>query len=141
MKICITKLRPTAVIPTYGTPSSAAFDLTAAETTIIPPHGQGLVPTGLIFRIPENHVMHVFARSTTFAKLGLMLANGVGVLDPDYCGPNDEVRIIMYNPSDAPVTVEVGVRVAQAIIYPRPQIEFEEGAAQGPSRGGFGSTG
>ena len=56
-------------------------------------------------------------------------------------GPGDEVRVIMYNPGDAPVTVETGTRIAQAIIYPFPHIEFEEGPADGPSRGGIGSTG
>lgn len=141
MKIRITKIRPAAVIPAYATQGAAAFDLTAAETTIIPPHSHGLVSTGLVFSLPQNHVMHIFARSSTFAKLGLMLANGVGVIDSDYCGPNDEVRVITYNPGDAPVTIEAGMRVAQAMVYPYPRIEFEEGPTQELSRGGLGSTG
>ncbi len=141
MNIRITKLRPTAIIPSYGTSHSAGFDLTAAETTVVPPHGQGLIPTGLSFGIPEDHVMHLFARSSTFAKLGLMLSNGVGVIDADFGGPEDEVKVMMFNPGDMPVTVPAGTRVAQGIIYPRPHIEFEEGPAGTISRGGLGSTG
>lgn len=141
MNVTITKLRPSAVLPTYATPGSAAFDLSAAERTAVPPHGQALIPTGLVFHTPSDHVLHIFARSSTFAKLGLMLSNGVGVIDADYSGPTDELFIMMYNPSENEVVVEVGTRVAQGIIYPRPKIEFEEGSADGPSRGGFGSTG
>ncbi len=141
MKVRVTRVRPGAIIPAYATSGSAAFDLTAAEETTVPPRGQGKVPTGLVFRVPEGHVLHVFARSSTFGRLGLMLSNGVSVLDSDYCGPEDELFILLYNPGDAAVTVEAGTRIAQAIIYPYPRIEFEEGAADGPSRGGIGSTG
>jgi dUTP pyrophosphatase len=141
MKVRITRVRPGAAIPAYATSGSAAFDLTAAEKTVIPAHGQGKIPTGLVFCVPEGHVLHVFSRSSTFGKLGLMLSNGVGVLDSDYCGPEDELFVLMYNPGDAPVTVEAGTRIGQAMIYPYPRIEFEEGPADGPSRGGVGSTG
>jgi dUTP pyrophosphatase len=141
MKVRITKIRPTAIIPTYETSNAAAFDLTAAETITIQPHSQGLVPIGLVFGIPKNHVMHIFPRSSTFKKFGIFLSNGVGVVDPDYCGLTDELMIMFYNPGDQPAAIASGARIAQAIIYPRPQIEFEEGAADGPSRGGFGSTG
>lgn len=141
MNVRITKIRPTAVIPTYGTERSAGFDLSAAEQVTIPSRGHGLVPTGLVFGIPDGHVLHIFARSSTFPKLGLLLANGVGVIDADYSGPTDELFISMYNPGDVPVTIEPGQRVAQGIIYPRPRVTFVEGSADGPSRGGFGSTG
>ncbi|MCI0479713.1 dUTP diphosphatase [Candidatus Uhrbacteria bacterium] len=141
MNIRVTRVRPDAVIPSYGTSGSAAFDLTAAEETVIPPQGQGMVPIGLVFAVPEGHVMHVFARSSTFGKLGLMLSNGVGVIDADYRGPDDEVRVLMFNPGPSPVTVPAGTRIAQAIVYPFPRIDFIEGPADSPSRGGIGSTG
>lgn len=141
MRVRVTRVRPGAVIPVYATPGSAAFDLTAAEKTAVPSRGQGNVPTGLVFRVPEGHVLHVFARSSTFGKLGLMLSNGVGIVDSDYCGPADELFVLLFNPGDAPVTVEAGTRIAQAMIYPYPRVEFEEGPSDGPSRGGIGSTG
>ncbi|MBU2612898.1 dUTP diphosphatase [Patescibacteria group bacterium] len=141
MNVRVTKTRTGAVIPSYATSGSAAFDLTSAEEIVIPPQGQGLVPIGLVFAVPEGHVLHIFARSSTFGKLGLMLSNGVGVIDADYRGPEDEIRVMMFNPGQAPVTIPAGTRVAQAIIYPFPHVDFEEGPADDVSRGGIGSTG
>lgn len=141
MNVRVTKIHANAKLPVYGTPGSAAFDLAACEEVTVPPRNQGLVPTGLVFCIPPDHVMLIFARSSLFGKLGLMLSNGVGVLDADYCGPEDECKILVYNPGNEPVTVGSGARIAQGMIVPRPSLTFEEGPAQGPSRGGLGSTG
>ena len=141
MKIKITKVHPEAKIPTYGTPGAAAFDLAISETTTVQAGAQGLLPTGLVFCIPEEHVFLVYARSSTFGRYKLLPSNGVGVIDPDYCGPEDELKILTYNMSDKPVTIEAGTRIAQGVILPRPRITFVVGEATGPSRGGFGSTG
>ncbi len=71
-----------------------------------------------------------------------MVANGVGVIDSDYSGPADEVKIQVINVTDAPVRVAAGERIAQGMLLAAPRIEFvEAAAADGPSRGGFGSTG
>lgn len=141
MNIGITKIHPQAVIPSYATPGSAAFDLTTVEDIAIEAKGKGAVSTGLVFHLPADHVLHIFARSSTFNKLGLILSNGVGVIDADYSGPQDELKILFYNPGDTNVTVVAGTRVAQGIIYPRPRIEFIEEETKTTSRGGFGSTG
>jgi dUTP pyrophosphatase len=142
MKLGITKIRDSAVIPGYASTQAAAFDLTAAIDVMVPPQTWERVPTGLIFHIPTDHVLHIFARSSTFPKLGLFLSNGVGVIDPDYCGPQDELCILVYNPGATPVQIQSGTRIAQGIIYPRPRIEFEEIICDtSSSRGGIGSTG
>ncbi|MCR4279108.1 MAG: dUTP diphosphatase [bacterium] len=141
MNIKITKLRDGAVIPSYATPGSAAFDLTVSETVTVMPHAQGVLPTGLVFHIPEDHVLLICTRSSTFGRHGLLPSNGVGVIDSDYCGPEDEVKILTFNPGDNPVTIEAGTRLAQGIIIPHPRITFVEGISDGPSRGGLGSTG
>jgi len=71
-----------------------------------------------------------------------MVANGVGIIDSDYCGPDDEIKIQVLNVTDAPVTVARGDRLAQGIVLPAPRIEWEEvQEIARPSRGGFGSTG
>jgi dUTP pyrophosphatase len=77
-----------------------------------------LVPTGLVIEVPSGHFLAIFARSSTPLKRGLMVANGVGVLDPDYCGPKDEVRIQVLNISGAEVQVKRGDRLAQGIVLP-----------------------
>ena len=71
----------------------------------IPPRSIRLVGTGLVIAVPEGHFLGIFARSSTPLKRGLMVANGVGVIDADYCGPADEIKIQVLNITDAPVQV------------------------------------
>ena len=71
-----------------------------------------------------------------------MVANGVGVVDPDYSGPEDEVMIQLLNFTDSPVTVQRGDRLAQGIILPAPRVTWNEvRRPREVTRGGFGSTG
>ncbi|MFZ6015785.1 MAG: dUTP diphosphatase [Patescibacteria group bacterium] len=141
MIVKITKLRDDVEIPQYQTDGAAAFDLASAERIVIPARTQALLPTGLVIATPPGHVLLLTARSSLFKKKGLMLANGVGTIDSDYCGPEDQLYISVYNQLDSEVAVEAGDRVAQGIILPIVRAEFEEAEAQGDSRGGFGSTG
>jgi len=142
MTVTITRLSPDVPVPAYGTPGAAAFDLAAAADTVVPPHGIALVPTGLVVRVPPGHFLAILARSSTPLKRGLMVANGVGVVDSDYCGPADEVKIQVFNVTGHAVTVAAGDRIAQGMVLAAPRVTFVETAiADGPSRGGFGSTG
>jgi dUTP pyrophosphatase len=128
-------------MPVYSSARAAGFDLAAAEQVEIPPGEIRLVGTGLIIAVPDHHFLAVIARSSTPLKRGLVVANGVGVIDPDYQGRSDEVKIQLLNVGPTPVTVKPGDRLAQAIVLPAPRVEFEEGDAAEQSRGGFGSTG
>ena len=141
MRLRVTRLRPSIPLPTYATTGSAAFDLAAAEDVVIGPRQITLVGTGLVFAVPDGYFLGIFARSSTPLKRGLMVANGVGVLDSDYCGPADELKIQLLNVTDAPITVKAGDRLAQGIVLQSPRVEFVEGDTTAPSRGGFGSTG
>ena len=92
--------------------------------------------------MPAGHFLGVFARSSTPLKRGLMVANGVGIVDSDYCGPRDEVKIEVVNFTTQPVTVRRGDRLAQGVVLPFVRAEFvETDAPAAPTRGGFGSTG
>lgn len=141
MQVRITKLDPRAVIPEYKTSQAAAFDLTIIEDAIVPPHTFVALRTGLGFGIPEGHAMLILSRSSTYKKFGVILANGVGTIDPDYSGPDDEIHVAVLNPGNSNVTISAGSRVAQAMILPRPEIAFIEGPAGDINRGGFGTTG
>jgi dUTP pyrophosphatase len=141
MNLRVTKLDPRAVIPEYKSTAAAAFDLTVIEDAIVPAHGQVLLKTGLGFGIPEGHVMLIFSRSSTFMKFGIVLANGVGVIDSDYSGEKDELLIAALNPGMENISIQAGSRVAQAMIMARPDISFVEGPAGDINRGSFGSTG
>ena len=141
MRLQITRLDPSVPLPTYASPGSAGFDLAAAEDVEVPPRAIRLVGTGLVVKVPDGTFLAVLARSSTPLKRGLMVANGVGVIDSDYCGAADEVKIQVINITDQPVVVRRGDRIAQGIVVSSPRVEFVEGEAAAVSRGGFGSTG
>jgi dUTP pyrophosphatase len=142
MNIRIRRLHPEVPLPRYESDGAAAFDLAAAERTVVPAGQVALVPTGLIVEVPRGMFLGIFARSSTPVKRGLMVANGVGVIDPDYCGPADEVKIAVVNFTAAPVVVERGDRIAQGMFLTSPRVRWEEAEQlRGQSRGGFGGTG
>ena len=108
----------------------------------VPPGRIALVRTGLVIEVPSGHFLAIFARSSSPLKRGLMVANGVGVIDPDYNGPEDEVMIQVVNITDSDVRVSRGDRLAQGIILPAPRVTWlEVEAIRDVTRGGFGATG
>jgi dUTP pyrophosphatase len=142
MRIRIRRLDTTVPLPTYATAESAGFDLSAAADLTIAPRRIALVPTGLVIEVPTGYFLGIFARSSTPLKRGLMVANGVGIIDPDYAGPEDEVRIQVLNITEADVTIRRGDRLAQGIVLPAPRVEWDETTElRQETRGGFGSTG
>jgi dUTP pyrophosphatase len=142
MRLGIVRLNPSVPLPAYSSAGAAGFDLAAAEDIDIPPHEIRLVGTGLVIKVPDGHFLAVVARSSTPLKRGLMVANGVGVIDSDYCGPADEVKIQVFNLTGDVVSVKRGDRLAQGLVLAAPRVEWEEATAlASESRGGFGSTG
>lgn len=129
-------------LPSYGTGEAAGFDLASAHDLVVAPRQILLVRTGLVIEVPTGYFLGIFARSSTPLKRGLMVANGVGVIDPDYSGPNDEVMIQVRNITDMPVEIRRGDRLAQGIVLPAPRVTWEEvDEIREGTRGGFGATG
>ena len=142
MRLRIRRLDPTISLPSYGTHEAAGFDLAAAHDLAIAPGQVALVRTGLVIEVPAGYFLAIFARSSTPLKRGLAVANGVGVIDPDYSGPNDEVMIPVLNFTRSDVHVTRGDRLAQGIILPAPRISWDEvSELRETTRGGFGATG
>jgi dUTP pyrophosphatase len=140
--VSIHRLDPSIPLPEYQTAGAAGFDFAASVDMTIGPGEVMLVPTGLVIEVPAGHFLGVFARSSTPLKRGLMVANGVGVVDADYCGPKDEIKIQVLNFTTKPVTVKRGDRLAQGIILSYVRAEWREQAEMAqPTRGGFGATG
>lgn len=137
----ITRIHERAVLPEYQTAEAAGFDLAAVEDIVIQPGRVSLIPTGLVIKVPLRMFLGIFARSSTPLKRGLMVANGVGVIDPDYCGPTDEIKIAVMNFTGEAVTVRAGDRIAQGILLESPRVEWIEAGTAATSRGGFGSSG
>jgi dUTP diphosphatase len=142
LNIRIRRLQSDVRLPAYETPGAAAFDLAAASDVLVEPGTVRLVPTGLVIEVPQGFFLGIFARSSTPLKRGLMVANGVGVVDSDYCGPDDEVKVAVVNFTPAPVQIRAGDRIAQGIVLSAPRVTWEEvDELAAKSRGGFGGTG
>jgi dUTP pyrophosphatase len=142
VKVPVHRLDPAVPMPSYQTDGAAGFDLAARIDMTVAPGEVTLVPTGLVIKVPAGHFLGVFARSSTPLKRGLMVANGVGIVDADYCGPADEIKIEVVNFTAAPVRIARGDRLAQGVILSYARAEWvEQDAPQEPTRGGFGSTG
>ena len=142
MRLKIKRLDPTISLPAYGTEEAAGFDLAAAHDMVVPAGRVVLVRTGLIIEVPTGHCLGIFARSSTPLKRGLIVANGVGIIDPDYCGPADEVMIQVLNFTSADVQIRRGDRLAQGIVLAVPRVQWEEAdEIKDVTRGGFGATG
>ncbi len=141
--IRVKKLRPNAILPSYGSSEAAGADLYACideEITIAA--GQTVfVPTGLSMELPKGHAGLICARSGLACKCGLAPANKVGVIDSDYRG---EFIVALHNHGDEMQTVVPGDRIAQLLIVPvlTPLYqECEELSDTNRGAGGFGSTG
>lgn len=142
MKISIKRIDQTLPLPQYHTAGSVGFDFVARESVEIAPHTLGLVPGNVVIQTPKGYMLMVALRSSTPRKKNLIIPHGLGIIDQDYCGPDDEIKIQVYNVSNSPVVVERGERIAQGVFVRADQFEFEEAAEiSAPSRGGFGSTG
>lgn len=152
-------------IPKFSTPGSACFDIKARledgdlvktieydgqsfEKSIrntqlrLKPGSRALIPTGLFFDIPEESHLEVFSRSGLSWKSGLILTNGVGIIDSDYI---EELFISVTNISGKVVIIQNNDRIAQAKLVQNLRTSLEPMKAQARSKtnrtGGFGSTG
>jgi len=132
-------------LPAYETSGSAGMDLRAAvaedRQIVLLPGRRTLVPTGLIFEIPEGFEVQIRPRSGLAFKNGITCLNTPGTIDSDYRG---EVKVLLINLGDDDFRIERGMRIAQAVFAPVVQPKIEERAevtdtARGA--GGFGSTG
>jgi dUTP pyrophosphatase len=141
MKVKIKRIDKSLPLPVYETGGSVGFDILARETVTINAGTIELIPGNIIVEVPEGYMLAVASRSSTPKKKGLTPPHGFGVIDRDYCGPEDEVKIQVYNFSGSAVTIERGEKIAQGVFVRVDKFEWEESEVmQKQSRGGFGST-
>lgn len=143
LRIRVTKLKVSAIVPAYATEHAAGVDLHAAleAPLTLAPGERTLIPTGLALEIPDGFEGQVRPRSGLALKHGVALVNSPGTIDADYRG---EVGIIVINHGQEPVTFVPGDRVAQLVIAPVTRVKFEEVDQLSATRraaGGFGHTG
>lgn len=141
MNVRIQRVDTSLPLPVYATDGSVGFDLLARETVVVPAGKIELVPANVIVEVPKGYMLAVASRSSTPRKKGLLPPHGFGVIDHDYCGPEDEVKIQVYNFSESEVTIERGEKIAQGVFVRVDKFYWEEvDSMRGESRGGFGST-
>ncbi len=142
MHVKIKRIDKDLPLPKYETAGAVAFDVLARVETVVPPGEVVLVPGNVIVEIPQNYMLILASRSSTPIKKGLMTPHGIGIIDQDYCGPADELKVQLYNFTKDPVTVARGERIAQGIFARIDRFEWAEvEEMERPTRGGFGSTG
>lgn len=128
-------------IPQYKSKGAVGFDLYSRETVIIKAKEIAYIPLNIAVKLPENCFLLLANRSSTH-KLGITCINGIGIGDSDFSGNDDEYLFPVYNFTDTEVTIEKGMRIAQAIILPYQRVNLKEVTElEEQSRGGFGSTG
>ena len=141
MNIKIKRFDKDLPLPKRQTEGAAAFDLTAREAVTIAPGAVGYVPLNVAIETPPDHFLLIAARSGTHKK-GIMMANGLGIIDPDYSGNEDEIKAVYFNFSASPVAIEKGERIAQGTFVKISHPEWEElDEMPNKTRGGFGTTG
>ena len=143
MKVQIFRKDKSLPLPKYETDGSFGFDMSARETTVIAPQELALVPSNLVVKCPKELALLILPRSSTFRKKSLIFPHSIGLIDQDYCGPDDEIMLQVFNFSKEPITVERGERIAQGLFMKTAVAEFvevEEAFLGRDSRGGFGST-
>jgi dUTP pyrophosphatase len=153
MKIRIYRKDKSIPLPERKTKHSVGLDVYVSETIALHSGEVKLAPTGLIIESPPGYYFRIHVRSGFSVKHGISLANDVGIVDEDYCGREDELKIALikhFNPNDLdkdkPFIIEKGTRIAQIIFEKNtvPEVEWDEQDNPdfaGKTRGGFGSTG
>lgn len=130
----------------YATPGSVGLDLRAClegeDEVVILPGERRRIPVGVAVEpITPGYASFVYSRSGLGAVQGLTVAQGVGVIDPDFRG---EIGVFLLNTSTEPRRVQKGERIAQLVFQPAPRVRLETSCALDATvrgRGGFGHTG
>lgn len=129
-------------LPKHETSGSVAFDLAPREDVTIEPGTWGAARLNVIACTPPGYMLMLAPRSSLFRKKNLVLPNSVGVIDQDYCGPEDEIIAPLWNIGKESVTVKRGERIIQGIFVRIDKVEWEETEnLENATRGNFGSTG
>ncbi len=129
------------MLPRQAYPGDAGFDLAACERRELGPGERALVPTGLAVAIPEGYAGFVQPRSGLASRHGISIVNTPGLVDSGYRG---ELKVVLLNTDPRePFVVEPGMRIAQLVVLPVPELELVEvDELPASERGvrGFGSS-
>jgi dUTP pyrophosphatase len=124
IELSIQRLRDDAVVPTRAYAGDAGLDLAACERVELGPGERATVGTGLAVAIPDGYAGFVQPRSGLAARHGITIVNTPGLVDSGYRG---ELRVILLNTDTSePFVVEPGMRIAQLVVMPVPELDLIE---------------
>ena len=141
LRVPVQQLDAALPLPAYARDGDAGLDLYAAETVTLAPGARALVPTGIALAIPPGFAGLVLPRSGLALRHGVTILNTPGLIDAGYRG---EVKALLINHGQEPVTLNRGDRIAQLVVQRVEQVTLAPVDALAPSArggGGFGSTG
>ena len=141
MDVGLYRLRDDAPVPAYQTAGAVAFDLTVPEGVRIAPHRIALVPTGIVVALPPGWSLAISLRSSVPATFGVLQPHGVGLIDRDYCGQDDEIGLQLLNFTSSPADIPANTRLAKGTLLKSGQANWIPFVPRRESRGGFGTTG
>ena len=140
IELPVRRLRPDAQVPARAYTGDAGIDLAACERVELGPGARALVRTGLAVAIPEGYAGYVQPRSGLASKHGISIVNTPGLVDSGYRG---ELLVNLLNTDRTPFVVEPGMRIAQLVVLPVPEVtvvEVDELPASERGSRGFGSS-
>ena len=124
IELAVQRLRQEAVVPDRAYPGDAGLDLAACDQVELAPGERAVVGTGLAVAIPDGYAGFVQPRSGLADRHGISIVNSPGLIDSGYRG---EVKVILLNTDrSAPFVVEPGMRIAQLVVLPVPEIDVAE---------------
>ena len=141
IELPIQRLREDAVVPDRAYAGDAGLDLAACDAVELRPGERAVVGTGLAVAIPDGYAGFVQPRSGLAARNGLAVVNAPGLIDSGYRG---EIRVVLLNTDRSePFRVQPGMRIAQLVVLPVPEVAvIETDGLPESERGvrGFGSS-
>ena len=154
LKALIYRIHPAAKLPTKATSGSAGYDLYSIENYQLHIGRTIKVRTGLVIKPPPGYFSSIRGRSSLGSKYGIGIPHGLGTIDSDFSGSQDELIVILHRLIDEekwgkelipPYVIKAGDRVAQLLFECHQDILLEEDSPEellnGTSRGGLGSSG
>src|SRR5260370_34292084 len=140
LKVAIKRIDTSLPLPIYATAGAVGFDLLCREDVEVLPRQIELIPGNVIVRIPAGYFLLLTLRSSTPRRKSLLIPNGVGIIDQDYCGEGDELKVQVLNFNADAVQEKKGERIAQRLFLPEMRVDWGEVNVVVQERGGFGST-
>lgn len=125
MKIKIKRFDENISLPEYEK-GAAGFDFLCRTNTVIKPNEIRGIPSNVALVVPKGYLLLVLSRSSTPTHTGLVMPHSVGIIDPFFCGDDDEIQLIFKNTTNKSISIKKGAKLAQGVLIKYETAEFVE---------------